>query len=407
MIVESQIVERQPPHYRYGQMLIWLLMATSSIVFIEPAPFDIIAIGLLCLFFLLGLRIPKETSTAVLLLGLFLLGNIISAAASTDPGTSIKPTAIRMHLVLTWLFLVSVMAANPATMIDVVWRGYIAAAFIAAVWAILGYFGVLPEGAGTSSMRAAGPFKDANVYAPFLVPPTIYLTAKLLTTSGARLLGSLFLFSVFVLGLLLAFSRGAWLDFAVSFTLFILFSAVAARTLTQKLRLLSLAVSLIVVGALVVTWAISTSAVGELFSERAVLVQDYDTESGGRFYTQQRVLQEAARNPLGIGPGHSSDKFDIDPHNIYLHVIVEGGWLAAFGFYGFLALTILRSLPLLRARWRFRRELFIAFPCLLGMLLQSFFIDSTHWRHLYVLLAILWGILVVGMRETATQGRDA
>jgi hypothetical protein len=406
VIVENQILERQPPHYRYGQMLIWLLMASSSIVFIEPAPFDILGVGLVFLFLVLGLRIPREIGAPILLLGIFLLGNIIAATTSADPGTSIRPTAIRSHLVVTWVFLVSVMAANPATMIDVVWRGYIAAAFIAAVWAILGYFGVLPEGAGTSSMRAAGPFKDANVYAPFLVPPTIYLTAKLLTTSGARLLGSLFLFTVFVLGLLLAFSRGAWLNFAVSFTLFISISAVAARTLTQKLRLIFLAASLLVVAAVVVAWAISSSAVGELFSERAVLVQEYDTEAGGRFYTQQRVLQEAARNPLGIGPGHSSDKFDIDPHNIYLHVIVEGGWLAAFGFYGFLALTILRSLPLLQARWSFRRELFVAWPCLLGMLLQSFFIDSTHWRHFYVLLAILWGILVTGMRENRIRGRE-
>jgi hypothetical protein len=79
----------------------------------------------------------------------------------------------------------------------------------------------------------------------------------------------------------------------------------------------------------------------------------------------------------------------------------EGGWIAGLAFWSFLGLTLAKSLPLLHRRWSFGSEAQITFAAVAGILLQSFFIDSTHWRHLYLLLGVLWALIVVRSREPA------
>jgi hypothetical protein len=81
-------------------------------------------------------------------------------------------------------------------------------------------------------------------------------------------------------------------------------------------------------------------------------------------------------------------------------VLSEGGWIAGLAFGFFLVLTLAKSLPLVHGSWSFRPESQLAFAAVAGILLQSFFIDSTHWRHLYLLLGVLWALIVVRSRET-------
>lgn len=404
MIATTDTLRHQPTDYRLGLMLLWLVVSISSIVFIEPAPFDILIMALLAGFFLTGLRVPHEVNVAILLLGLFLLGNIVAGVLSPDPATAIKPVMIRFFMVSTWVLFVSVIVARPVSVMEVVWHGYLTAASLAAVWGALEYLGFLPESLGEAGMRAKGPFKDPNVYAPFLVPPTVYLAGKLSQVSGRTFVLYLALFFALVLGLLLGFSRGAWLNTALALPLFVVLSVMTAPSPRYRMRLLMLVGTLLVLSTMVVIWAVSQDVIGERFADRAVLVKEYDTEEDGRFDTQQEVLAEVGTNPVGIGPGRSSDVFGQEPHNIYLHVLVEAGWLGAFGFYGFIALTFVSSLPMLRERWALQTDFFVVFSCTLGTLAQSFFIDSTHWRHLYLLLAMLWGMIVAARRLRRPNG---
>jgi hypothetical protein len=163
----------------------------------------------------------------------------------------------------------------------------------------------------------------------------------------------------------------------------------------------SLTVLALSVGLLSVA-AISERFAGQ-FAERARLFQDYDVASTGRFAAQARAVESATTNPLGVGPGRSADEFGLEPHNLYLHVITEGGWIAGLAFWSFLALTLAKSVPLLRCPWLFGRETQVVFAAIAGILLQSFFIDSTHWRHLYLLLGLLWALIVVHARQATDQ----
>ena len=49
-----------PAHATAVTVPLWLMLAVSSIVFIEPAPFDILAAGLCIFFVALGLRMPRN-----------------------------------------------------------------------------------------------------------------------------------------------------------------------------------------------------------------------------------------------------------------------------------------------------------------------------------------------------------
>ncbi len=375
-------------------------MATSSLVFIEPAPYDILLIIAFVGLLIMGLRIPRAVNSAGILLGLFVAGNIIAALASPDPLQTVRSLSIRSYMPLAWLLLASLLLSGPARMFRALWTGYLVASVIAAVWGGLEYFGFIASDLWQGGLRAKGPFKDPNVLGPFLVPPAIYCLASI-ARGGPRKLaifGSLFL--LFAFGILLSFSRGAWINFVLSTTVFALLCFAFSPGLRARLQWMlagTLAVMLMVAG---LSLAVSFEPIGQRFFQRAVLAQKYDTASGGRFASQQAAIDRIAQDPIGVGPGRSDEEFGLEPHNLYLHTFVEGGWLAGGAFLSFILLTGMRMTTALRQRQSMLHpELLVTYACLTGVLFQSLFIDSTHWRHLWLLLAMAWALVIACHRS--------
>ena len=58
--------------------LLWLMVASSSFVFIEPAPCDLLAVVLTAVALASGLRFPMGLGAPALLATLFLVANILS-----------------------------------------------------------------------------------------------------------------------------------------------------------------------------------------------------------------------------------------------------------------------------------------------------------------------------------------
>jgi len=397
--------------YRFSLPLLWLLLAVSSIVFFEPAPYDLLGIGLLLLFFGLGLRIPAGSGHVIVLLGIFLLGNLISSLFADDPLTTWKANWIRFYMIATWLMFTSLVYENPQRVLPVLWNGYIFAAIMAVCIGLLGYFGLgaiveqVVEHADDAGGRVRALFKDPNVYGPFLVPVALYSLFRLESTSGIAKFRFMALFVLLVYGILISFSRGSWLNLGVSLSLYFVLRLMTLRSARDKGRLLLVGVTVIAISAMVLGWLLSTENTQTQFSQRAVLVQTYDVGEGGRFTNQLRVLKEGLANPIGIGPGQSDRHFGVAAHNLYLHVLIEAGWIGAFGFYGFLFLTLVNGF-----RFAFQpsgiQGVYIAtLACTVGILVQSLFIDSTHWRHLYLLFAMLWGPLLAWQRPLSSAHR--
>jgi O-antigen ligase len=279
------------------------------------------------------------------------------------------------------------------------WAGYAIAALIAAAWGVLQYLGydARPE----ESFRAQGPFKDPNVFGPFLVPIALWCIELAFERRGWARAIALVLLVTALFGVLISFSRGAWLNLFCAAATYVVLRVLAVRSSRSRLRMLATGFTVLALCIGLVTVTARSERFTDQFVERARLIQQYDVAATGRFAAQVRALRSAATHPLGVGPGRSAQEFGLEPHNLYLHVLSEGGWIAGLAFWSFLALTLAKSLPLLRQPWSFRSEAQIAFAAIAGILLQSFFIDSTHWRHLYLLLGVLWGLIVVRSRDLA------
>ena len=408
-------MERSGPLVRrpFIRIWLWLTLVTSCAVFIEPAICDLLIVGLFGVAFAMGLRIPRGLSIAVLLAGIFLLGNLVASALTVDPAGSLAPVAIRTYLILAWwLLLTCLIYEDQEFAYRYLWSGFSIAAVIAAGLGALAFFGIIPDyGRLVTDGRVTSLFKDANVYGPFLVPPAIYALYRIENASPSTAILYFAIFCCLGIGLILGFSRGSWLNFAVALICYFAIRVRSQRSAGERRRLIFAGVTVLAAAVASLTVAVSTEPARNMLEIRAKIVQYYDVgnpEAGekSRFGVQLESLQLAMTTPLGIGAGQSeSDHYQGHaPHNLYLHVLVESGWIGGLAFLGFLAFTLWRTAFFLWQPSEIQGSYQVAYVCLLGILSQSFFVDSTHWRHLYLLLAMLWGpALVSRVRRTAIR----
>ncbi len=398
----------------FARLWLWVAIASSSIVYVEPAPCDALMASLLVYSVAFGLRVPAGVGAGAILLGVFLLGNSTASMFAPDPSVSVRVLGIRTYLIVAWWFLLTALVYESSIRVAaLIYNAYLYASLVAAGAGILAVVGWLPDvGQLVDTGRVQGYFKDPNVYGPFLVPAMIYLLFRL---EGSRLLQVAIGIAPLLLlfgGLLLSYSRGAWLNFAVSTGVYLFLRARSSSNSAQRKRAGRAALVVAFVGILGLSVILGDESTRNMFQKRMSWVQEYDfvSEVGGkksRFDAQIATLRLVMQYPAGIGAGQSGQDYfqNRAPHNTYLHVLVEGGWAGGLAFIAFLLLTLWRSSGGIRGSSEAHAYRQIAFSCLVGLLVQSFFIDSTHWRHLYFLLGMLWGLTLAETRVIA-QHRD-
>lgn len=268
---------------------------------------------------------------------------------------------------------------------------------------ILGYFGAFP-GAERFTLydRAAGAFKDPNVFGPFLVLPAVWLLHGLVTGRLMKMpiqaAGLLILsFAIF-----LSFSRGAWGLYALS--ALTVCAAVFLNSSSNKLRLRILVMALIGMGviALAVMVALQIPQVATLFETRAQLVQDYDGARLGRFARYGLGFALAMENPLGIGPLVFGTIFGEDTHNIWLKALMDYGWLGFAAYVSLLVFTVAAGFRILFRQRVWQPFLLCAWVVFVGNILLGTVIDMDHWRHFYLLMGIIWGCVGLEARHQAS-----
>ncbi|MGH8603290.1 MAG: hypothetical protein ACREXR_11120, partial [Gammaproteobacteria bacterium] len=149
----------------YVLWLLWLLLALSSFVRVEPAPYDVLGACLFLFFFTLGLRIPPGVGAPMFCLSVFVLANVVAAMCAPDTVRTLRPMGIRLYMLVSWFLFICLIYENPRRVYDVIWSGYIFAAIIAVFLAAFMFFGILDIQVGTGREkegRAVGLFKDAN-----------------------------------------------------------------------------------------------------------------------------------------------------------------------------------------------------------------------------------------------------
>jgi hypothetical protein len=357
-----------------------------AVVFIEPAPTDMVLAVVIAVTFVTGRsafhRVPPA---ALVLIGSFIVINLLSSVEVVDAGRAAMFLAITVYLCVLAIWVASYLDSSRRARLLVL--AYLGAALTSSLLVIAALLLPIPGRDVFLYLggRGVALFKDPNVFGPFLVPPALILLEELLTPRllRSRALVRLTMFLVLGLGVLFSFSRAAWLNFAVGAAIVLVVLVLRRGGATRALKLL------VVLSLATAALAATVSATGsaELLEERARF-QSYDV---ARFQGQRLGLAVAEEYPLGIGPGQYETVIVIAAHSTYVRTIAEGGLL------GFIILVLLMLLTLYWAALnavRGHNPYGIGSAALLGawagLLANSFFIDTIHWRHLWVCAGLIW-----------------
>lgn len=379
--------------------LVWLTFALSGIVFSEPAPTDALAIGLCILLPVIGL--VEVRPALALYVALWLVAAacaLLAAGFSSDIARTVTHTAVTLYLYVASFVTAAFIARSPRHHGDIVLSGTTAAALLGALAGIAGYFSLLPGAYDlfTRYGRATGTFKDPNVFGPFLVPALLYLLHVALDRPLLRALPVLGGALLLALGVLLSYSRGAWLNLAVALTAWSWLAYVTAPTPERRQRIVSAVAGATALAAIAAAAAAQLPQVQSLLSERASLTQSYDVGPEGRFGGQQKAVALIASNPLGIGAQQFVPVYHHEEvHNVYLSIVLNAGWLGGGVYWIMVAVTLFLGLRGSFHAGPAQGLMILAFAAFLANALEGVIIDSDHWRHFYLLMAMIWGIASV------------
>jgi O-antigen ligase len=356
-----------------------------AVVRIEPAPADLVFAVIIALAFVTGRlfleRVPLSVSALV---AGFLALNLLAATFASDGARAVAYFAITLYLgVFALWFAAYVCSVRRARLILL---AYLAGAALSAAVACLALIAPFPgASAFVDGPRAQGLFKDPNVFGPFLVPAVLILMEETVAPRllRFRLSTKLLLLSVLTVGVVFSFSRAAWLNLAVG--MLVLLIVLALRRGGGRRAMSMLVVALVAGAALFGVVAATSSA--SFLTERAGL-QDYDVQ---RFGTQATGLEIAASHPLGIGPGQFEAVSELSAHSTYVRALAEEGVLGALLVFALMLLTLgfaARNVALGVDTYGIGSAALLAAWC--GLLVNSSFVDTLHWRHLWLVAALIW-----------------
>ena len=381
----------------------WLLItafALLAFVRVEPAPVDLAFLLLIVVVAFRarqdGLLVPPGVLVSLLL---FVPITILSLINSTAWAESLKFEATTLYL-LAFAALLPTMLQRFGVVAGAV-KAYI---IVAVFSALLGVLAVKPGFPGSHALlfdqyRTQAFFKDPNVFGPFLVPALIIVLEELVRP---RLLGwsvglTRIVGFILALGLLFSFSRAAILNAVLgAITLFVIYlGRRRGRSAALKLGLSAAACAVVGLIVLVATNQFS-------FFESRSHLQSYDHS---RFASQGAGFKEASVHVCGHGPGQVGVDLPLATHSTYARVAYEQGYIG-------LALIIAILVGTLIAAIKFaRRDGDISglgsgalLAAWVGLLANSFFIDTLHWRHLWIFAGLIWyGAMTVRRRSPAEQ----
>ena len=388
-----------------GYGLFWLFLFFTCFTFLRPSPYDFVAIPTLLLWSLLGLRFHRAALTIfalLLLYGTCLVLSLLPYLDETLPG---EWTFQAVYLIVTGVFFVMFFSDRTARRVEFALRAYLASCLFAAVCGILSYFDVLGDGVlFKMDGRASGVFEDPNLLGSFLILAALYLIHNLITGRTRRILAALAAPLVILACIFLSFSRGSWAACVLGIGLMTAMAWITAPTRALRRRIAGLGAVALVCGGAMIGGLVAVDGVASRFSDRAVATKDYDEGETGRFGNQRRGMEMLLERPEGFGPLRWRRIFNLEPHNSYIGAFSNGGWIAGFAFLGIVLSTAYVGFRLCLTPSPYQRLAQIAWPALLMFFLQGFQIDIEKWRHVYMMLGMVWGLHVA--REIWLRARD-
>jgi O-antigen ligase/polysaccharide polymerase Wzy-like membrane protein len=383
--------------------LLLLTGASGALVFIEPSSYEVFTLLAMIVFVAAGLTLRAALLPLAILLVLTNIGYSISAAPLMERTGVANWVLTSWYLAATALFFAAALSVNTAERLGFLTRGYVVAGVIASLAAIAGYFRLLPGSEDLLLMygRARGTFKDPNVLGAFLVLPVLLALGRVIAGRLADALRGGALLVMFTAAILLSFSRGAWGQVALASMVMLFLTFVTTTSPNQRVRIVVVAVAAVALACLFVAALLSIDVVADLFKERARFDQDYDAGHTGRFGRQLLGAIMALDVPFGIGPLQFNRYFPEDPHNSYLNAFMSGGWVSGLCYPTLVLLTLVHGLRCVFVATPWRPITIAVYAAFVGTAGESFIIDTDHWRHYFLLLGMLWGLIIAARAHAA------
>jgi hypothetical protein len=385
-------------------LMLWLAGFAGGFVFIEPSPYEIVALATIVVFFASGLPLRPGHLPLLFLLLLYNLGIGIALVQVIARDKALTWAAVSWFLTATALFYACALAEDTERRLRLLLAGYTTAAVVVAAIAILGYFQLFPGADATLLYgRAKGTFNDPNVLGPFLVLPSLLALRRVLIGRFVDSLMGGALLSLFAAALLLTFSRGAWAHFAIAAFLYVVLLFYVSGQPRERARIAAASVIGVILLALLVGALLSLRGVESLFEQRASLEQIYDAGQLGRFGRHGLAVLLALDQPFGIGPLQFAHIFPEDVHNVYLNSFMAGGWIAGISYLALVMTTMWIGLRGALADTPWRPLLLAVWATFVGVAVEGAVIDSDHWRHFWLLTGVLWAGAIASRRLRVAQ----
>ena len=385
--------------------LLWLTGFAGVIVFMEPSPYEITSLLTIFVFVCTGLALRPALMPLIVLLLLYNTGFSLAVVQITDQSKPIIWVAVSWYLSATAIFFAAMLCTNTQERLSLLMRGVTMAALFVSVLAILSYFRALGPLSDLFLMygRANATFNDPNVLGAFLVLPALLALQRVLNGRLGDAFRASILFGLMAIAVLLTFSRAAWGQLALTTALLMFLTFVTTRSGNARLRIVLIAITGAIVLVLMLAALLSIDRVAELFKERAALEQSYDAGHLGRFGRYLLGFQLALDQPLGIGPLQFSKLFPEDPHNTYLNAFLSGGWLSGMVYLTLVLTTLLVGLRTVFIDTPWRATYLAVYCAFVGAAAESVLIDSDHWRHYFLLVGVIWGLMAASRPYTRRQ----
>jgi hypothetical protein len=378
-----------PVRERVLRFVLFVTVLASSIAFIEPSPHDGM-MGLLALTCLIaGIRFERLLALPLILLLIMNIGGLFAYSHAIGWDGTLQFVVTSIYLAIATLIFASLFADADPRRLELMRTAYVMTAVASALAGIAGYFHLAPGGLFLIEDRAAGAFKDPNVFGPFLIWPALAMLERLLL-HRIRLL-HLTAVAILLLGLFLSFSRGAWIHFAISAAVLIMLCLATAPEARLRFRVTLLTCVSVALFAAAVVVIMSIPSVQEMVAERVHLFNSYDVGSGGRFRLQEIALTSILDFPNGMGPLEFGRVNGLQQHNVYLQAFLVYGWTGAMAYFVLLAATMYAGLRAAFVRTPFQPYVITGVSALIGVMVEGFVIDTDHWRHFFLILGIVWG----------------
>ncbi len=390
--------------------LVWLVGASGAIVFIEPSPYEIVTLLATVTFFATGLRLSLALMPLVLMLILLNVGYTHQRDPAARP---VRGRELDRDLL--------VHGRDRHVLRHGHLRGHGGAARHApprprgrrddraSLSAIAGYFNLVPGGRDLLTLyeRARGTFKDPNVLGAFLILPALFCLQSVVSDRLAKAFRNVIAFGIMALAILLAFSRAAWGGLVLTSAFMLALMVLTSRTNAQRSRIIIMAIVAAVLGLALIAVLLSFDSTAEMFKQRASFDQSYDEGRFGRFGRHILGAEMALDLPFGIGPLQFHRFFPEDTHNSYLNAFMSGGWLSGVCYPALVFTTVIMGFRHIFVRVPWQRAYLAVFSAFVGTVGESLVIDTDHWRHFWMMLGAMWGMIAAAQAYKIKAGEDA